>query len=334
MSEAQGTGRASHISERFTLIRPGALGDALLTLPTLALLRRERPGAQVTLVARGDVLPLARASGLADASWPFDDPIWYALFDELPRGGTAFNVIEDSAVVAWMGDADGAVHRALERLGANEIVLAESRPAEGSGVHTALYLARALAPLGIAFPAMVGELTSLLPRLIAPDADEAAADAAWQALGVSRDARVVALHAGSGGAAKRWPPRLFAAVADGLRSMGYWPLLIEGPQDAVVTAEVIATVSGEAPAITRGLSVGALASLLRRCAAYLGNDSGVTHLAALVGVPTVALFGPSDPALWSPIGERVAVVRSATGVMTGIGVDEVMRALCGLLAAG
>ena len=69
--------------------------------------------------------------------------------------------------------------------------------------------------------------------------------------------------------------------------------------------------------MARGLSIGALASLLRRCAAYLGNDSGVTHLAALAGVPTVALFGPSDPARWSPLGPRVTVLRSPTREMVG-----------------
>src|SRR5579871_6135695 len=90
--------------ERFVLIRPGALGDALLTFQALALLRRERPGAHVTLVARGDMLPLARASGLADAISPYDDPAWLALFDPLPRFETAYDVVEGSAVVAWLGD--------------------------------------------------------------------------------------------------------------------------------------------------------------------------------------------------------------------------------------
>jgi ADP-heptose:LPS heptosyltransferase len=90
-------------------------------------------------------------------------------------------------------------------------------------------------------------------------------------------------------------------------------------------------VRGEPPPVARGLSAGALASLLRRCSAYLGNDSGVTHLAALVGVPTVALFGPSDPALWSPLGSRVTVLRSPTAAMSGITVDEALAALLALV---
>jgi heptosyltransferase III len=320
--------------ERYVLIRPGALGDALLTLPALALLRGQRPGAQVTLVARGDVLALAQASGLVDDVSPFESPVWSALFAEGPaRRGTAFETVRGSRVVAWLGEADGTVRRALERLGAREVVIAESRPARGSGVHAALHLARTLEPLGIAAPTTEGELAGLLPPLRLPDVDEAAAEIEWRALGMPHDARVVALHAGSGGAAKRWPPECFAAVAEGLRAEGYWPLLIAGPQDEEVTAAARAAARGEAVAIVSRLPVGALTGVLRRCAAYLGNDSGVTHLAALAGVPVVALFGPSEPALWSPVGERLTVVRSATGAMSGIGVEEALGAVVALLSS-
>ncbi len=317
------------MGERYVLIRPGALGDALLTLPALALLRAQKTEAHVTFVARGDVLALVRASGLADATSAYDDPSWIALFDETPRGETAYDVIEGSVVVAWMGDEDGTVRRALGRLGAKEIVIAESRPGAGSGDHAALRLARTLAPLGVAVPNAVGELARLLPPLSTPDADEATAGSVWRALGIPPGARAVALHAGSGGAAKRWPPESFAEVADGLRGAGLAPLLIGGQQDDEVTAAVLGAISGEAPPIVRGLSIGALAAVLRRCAAYLGNDSGVTHLAALVGVPTVALFGPSDLALWSPLGSRVTVLRSATGALADLGGGE---ALAGVLA--
>src|SRR5579863_7146103 len=97
--------------KRYVLIRPGALGDALLALPALALLRRERPGAHVTLVARGDVLPLARASALADAVYDWSDPLWAALFDDNPQPYEARAVVRDAAVVAWLANDDGTVVR-------------------------------------------------------------------------------------------------------------------------------------------------------------------------------------------------------------------------------
>jgi ADP-heptose:LPS heptosyltransferase len=67
-----------------------------------------------------------------------------------------------------------------------------------------------------------------------------------------------------------------------------------------------------------------LAAVLARAGLYVGNDSGVSHLAAAAGCPTVALFGPTDPALWSPVGPRVRAIRSRTGAMDGLAIDEVL----------
>jgi ADP-heptose:LPS heptosyltransferase len=61
--------------------------------------------------------------------------------------------------------------------------------------------------------------------------------------------------------------------------------------------------------VARGLKLVELAAVLERCALFLGNDSGVTHLAAAVGAPVVAVFGQASPAIWEPRGERVHVVR-------------------------
>ncbi|WIG59580.1 MAG: hypothetical protein OJF49_002327 [Ktedonobacterales bacterium] len=323
-------------AERFVLIRPGALGDALLTFPVLALLRHARPAAHITLVARGDVLPLAVASGLADAGWPYDVPMWGALFvGEPPTSGPARDILASSTVVAWLGDdADGMLVRNLAALGAERAAIAPGKPGPDARRHMALTLAGALSPLAIAVPETPDALAALLPPLTPPQEDEREAAAIWRALWLTMDARrMVALHPGSGGAAKRWPPANFAALAGALAAVGSRPLLIEGPQDAAIVAEVRAQFEiqggGTASAIAgaRGLDVGALAALLARCAAYIGNDAGVSHLAGLLGVPTVVLFGPTEPAVWAPLGSHVHVVRATTQALGDITVAEVMAAL-------
>src|SRR2546430_8551802 len=73
---------------RIVCIRPGALGDILLTLPALALLRARWPDAEITFVARGETLPLAQASGLAHSTYAYELPAWSALFAEDLMGGT------------------------------------------------------------------------------------------------------------------------------------------------------------------------------------------------------------------------------------------------------
>lgn len=326
--------------ERYVLIRPGALGDALLVLPTLALLRHERPEAHVTLVARGDVLPLACASALAGAVYEWSDPLWAALFaddPDDPQAHEARAVVRDAAVVAWLADEGGTVTRNLAAWGARQVVVAPGRsPEDGAGPrgHMALLLASALAPLDIAVPATVGELVADMPPLRVDPHDAQTAERVWDALdlGTQESRPVMVLHAGSGGAAKRWPPERFAELARRLIADNYRPLLVEGPADAQVTAAALAALGTEVEGVpvARGLSIGALAALLRRCAAYVGNDSGVSHLAALAGVPTLALFGPSDPALWAPLGPRVRVLRAPEGDLAQMAADDVWQALRGI----
>lgn len=327
--------------ERFVFVRPGALGDALLALPTLALLRRARLAAHVTLVARGDVLPLARASMLADAASDWVDPLWAALFTDDPQAHAAGAIVQDAAVVAWLADAGGALTRNLQAWGARQVVVAPGRPPEeraAPGEHTALLLAHALVPLGISVPTTAEELAAGMPPLHVDPRDAQIAAQAWGALDHDADppARpVVALHAGSGGAAKRWPPERFAALARRLITRGFRPLLVEGPDDAEVTAAVLAALDTETDAIrvARGLSVGALAALLRRCTAYAGNDTGVSHLAALAGVPALALFGPSDPSRWAPLGPHVRILRAPEGDMARLEPGDVWEALLGILSS-
>lgn len=324
--------------ERFVLIRPGALGDALLALPALALLRRERPGAHMTLVARGNVLPLVCVSGLADAVYDWSDAAWSALFASAPTpDGEACAVVRDATVVAWLADGDGTFTRNLTAWGARQVVLAPGRPSSGDATpreHVALRLARALIPLGIVVPRTAEALAASMPPLRVEPGDAQLAARVWHALGLDQSVGpVVALHAGSGGAAKRWPPERFAALARRLTAHGYQPLLVEGPADAQVTAAVLAALGPLAVGVrvARGLSIGVLAALLRRCAAYVGNDSGVSHLAALASVPTVALFGPSDPALWAPLGPHVRVVCAAAGDLARLEPGDVWEALGGIL---
>ena len=315
---------------RIVCIRPGALGDTLLTLPALALLRRQWPSAEIAFVARGDVLPLARASGLAHLTSAYDLPAWSALFAEhppiqAPACDSLLSMLAGSATIAWLRDDEGLAARNLSLLGASPVVIAQATPRVDAPQHMALTLARGLAPLGVPLPASVEALRQILPPLHTPPADKRAADELWRSLRIAGGAPVIALHPGSGASAKRWPAASFAALARLLIQRGAYPLLIEGPQDAGVT-QAVREALGESATdllVARGLSIATLAALLPHCAAYVGNDSGVTHLAALAGTPTVALFGPTDPALWAPLGECVRVLQAAHGHMEEITPQEV-----------
>jgi heptosyltransferase-2 len=153
---------------------------------------------------------------------------------------------------------------------------------------------------------------------------------------------MVALHPGSGGAVKRWPGARFAAIARRLLAEGYAPLLLAGPADDAAIAAALEALgeAGTRVPVARVLALPVLLGVLRRAAAYLGNDSGVSHLAGLADIPTLALFGPTDPAVWAPLGPRVRVLRvplvgrKAVPAMESLTVDQVWSAVSAFLAEG
>lgn len=117
--------------------------------------------------------------------------------------------------------------------------------------------------------------------------------------------RILALVPGSGAKEKNWPLRFYQVVAEWWeKKLGGKTLVVLGPVEEEREEEALWSNA----LVVRGLDLGKLAPLLARCHLYIGNDSGVTHLAAALGVETIALFGPTDPSQWAPLGERVTVI--------------------------
>ncbi|MBI4495121.1 MAG: glycosyltransferase family 9 protein [Chloroflexi bacterium] len=270
-------------------IRPGALGDTLLALPALRVLRARFAGARLHLVGHRGGGALLQAAGEIDGWTDFDAPELAGLFSphDLPSGLERLGPIE--AAVAWLADAEGVVQAHLRRLGAARVLVAPARPEPGLGRHTADHLLASLSPWGVAPPAA--------QPLVLPGPSGAGTDEQAELL----------VHPGSGSAAKNWPPESFARVLDqlGQARPGRVGLLC-GPADEAACAAVLRHAAGPLP-VVRPASVLELGQTLARARAYLGNDSGVSHLAAVLGVRTVALFGPTDPCTWAPRGPWVRV---------------------------
>lgn len=312
---------------RIVVYRAGALGDTLLTFSTLAALRRRWPEARITLICRADVHALALGSGLADRAYSHELAAWAGLFAALapPSDRVRDDFTDADIAVAWAPDTGGEIGARLQELGVRKIVVAPPPSQTGSQGHVALRLLSALESLGVAVPRDVASLSALLPALRWPQEAQDDAGAAWERIqGELAGRPAVAIHPGSGGARKRWPIGHFARLIHELRGE-FAPILIAGQQDEEFVTQVI-TGTGATP-IVRDLSVATLAAFLSRCAGYVGNDSGVTHLAGMLGLPTVALFGPTDPALWTPLGPRVLALRSSAERMEGLSVESVVEAI-------
>jgi heptosyltransferase-2 len=213
------------------------------------------------------------------------------------------------AVIAYTASAD--LLRGLAQAAPSAELVAHPPLPPPSGPHAAHWLAQAVARLG-------GDPAATPPTLAATPEEEAQARPWLERL----DARFLAIHPGSGSPQKNWPADRFAALAERLTS-GRPLLLVEGPADA----EAAGPTSRLPSAVrARDLPPRVLGAMLARSGLYVGNDSGVSHLAAAWGAPVLALFGPTDPAQWAPVGPRVKVLRATDEKMDAPELEDVERA--------
>lgn len=190
-------------------------------------------------------------------------------------------------------------------------VIARSPLPPRQGPHAARWCADAVLELG-ADP-------GLTPPVLVATAAEATAAREWTSrLGQG----FLAVHPGSGSPRKNWPVERFEALASALSPDRPW-LLVEGPAES----EACGPLRQLAHAVlARELPVRVLGAVLAQAGLYVGNDSGVSHLAAAYGAPTIALFGPTDPGLWSPVGPHVSVLRSPDETMAALDASDVLSA--------
>lgn len=279
------------------IVRAGALGDGLLTLPALAALRTRWPEAAITLLGPRNLLPFAEASGFIDTGLAIEDEAGRAVLGDGPLPSARAG---DLAVV-WLRQWPDVAAQ-LRLAGWKTVCGSPSLPTDGEPGHVADHLFRALAPLGIG-PSRPGH------PLVVPPAARQRADKWWRQSGVPAG-DVVALHPGSGGRRKCWPPKQYADLAGQLLADGCRVLLCLGPAEDEAVGHWETFCSRQHGCyLAAGLDLPLLAGVLQRCAGFVGNDAGVTHLAAALGLPTVAIFGPTDPGRWAPLGPRVRVLR-------------------------
>ena len=286
------------------VLRAGALGDFLLGFPALGALRRRFPAARITLAGPLPAARFAAEMGLVDDLLPIDDPRLAPLFDERPVQAVPEPLRDLDVAVVWLSRAQPvAAH--LAAAGARRIVAAPPFSRDAGAPHVADWLLKTLARLGV----RADPTWDARPWLRAGEAGLAWA-AAWQARDLSR-ARFLVLHPGSGSARKNWPAQHWADLAASVgATAGLRIVITAGPADDAALTAILDALRhlDTAPLALREPDLLHLAGVLASAALYLGNDSGVTHLAAGLGTPTVAVFGPTNPHIWRPRGPRVRVL--------------------------
>src|SRR5581483_1320203 len=229
------------------------------------------PPAAITVAGHPAAVELARAAGLADATLAADSPILTPLFASAPPSDVAVPI--PTTAVLWAGSSAAPLAAGLRALGAERVLHAPSQPPADCRQHVADHLVQSLAALGVS-----GRCPAV-PRL-RPDAGLVAEASAF--LARERDAGQgwLAIHPGSGSPRKNWDSSRFAAAAEALAARGLRPLLLAGPAEAAGSDGLLETFGRARPLVVRQWSLPRLAALLSLCAAYVGGDSGITHLAA------------------------------------------------------
>jgi ADP-heptose:LPS heptosyltransferase len=280
----------SFAGRRILAIRAGALGDTLLALPSIRALRGL--GSELDFVGTEPAARLALSPRHASRVHSIDRVPFRALFDESADDAELSSFLRPFALVAAWSNLP-LLHDKLQKLG---IPLLHASPHPPPGVHMSDHLYRALLPLGIEGAAPPAEI----------EVEEESRIAALEFVRRHelRPSAFVAIHPSSGSPRKNWPKERFLDLARRLRQAG-WPFLwIEGEADR----EVVAFLEARADApVARDLPLSVLAALLSMSEGFVGNDSGVAHLAAAVGARTLTLFGPTDPEVWAPRGAFVRV---------------------------
>lgn len=298
---------------RILVVRPGALGDTILALPALQALAAGNSRAVLELVGYPSVLRLlehARPSLPIRKIHSIDRALFVPLFsgpmsDELEEFLVPYDLL-----IAWIHDRSGDLLDKVERLPI-ACLQADPYPPEGSRMHASEHMLGTLAALGPLGPFRLNRPLAP-PRLQAPPAAFLLSGEILRGLGLE-EGGFIAMHSGSGSARKNWPAEKFAALLRMAESAGRQVLVLEGESDGEAVRK-LGQLAGGLLARVQEPSLLTLAAILSRACAFVGNDSGVSHLAAATGTPTLAIFGPTDPAIWAPRGPRARVLGFETPI--------------------
>jgi len=273
---------------RILVLRGGALGDFIVTLPALAALRHHASAARIELAGNSSAAALALTRGLIDATHSQHEARWATLYQRnaLAADFSTWLASFDAVINFWPDpDADLAYHFPLHS--AQTFLSASAHP---TCAPAAAHFCRPLGLLGISPSAVFYALAVRANPLTT---------------------RRIAIHPGSGSPRKNWPLDRWLEITAWLQSHHQVELLIiTGDTETPATIQAFSPLGRSA----HQLPLESLIHELSTCQLFLGHDSGISHLAAACSVPSLLFFGPTDPAIWAPPAPHVHRLQSSSSV--------------------
>ena len=278
------------------VIRGGAVGDFVLTLPVLRLLRESIPGAVIHVMGNRGIVEMATASGHADDHLYLDTPGMALMFAKgvpVPEA-LAARLGQYKLVLSYLYDPDLIFREQMEKAGVKTFLDLPHRVVDGHG-HAVDQLARPLERLAMFLPENAAPIWKIRPDI---------------------SAMRVAIHPGSGSIHKNWAvehwTKVGRLIVEQFPSAELVVITGEAERERGVVDLVRDSWRGMRFVHWDALPLSELANRLGTCSHFLGHDSGISHLAAACGVPCHVFFGPTDPDTWAPRGPMVKVHKPAS----------------------
>ena len=319
---------------RIVIIHTGGIGDLVVAMPVLAGLRARWPTAKITLIGLPRRAAFPRMAGYVDAVLDFETCGLSGLFSS---GGRLPPPLAQADLVLTFITGAQFVENLKEGV-SGQVVAIEPKFLPDSGLNAAESILSQVGPI------LQGVHPQ--PRIDVPLDVRRRAEAALAEMQI-QPTRFLAIHPGSGSVQKNWPVGRFAEIAGRAARRGVANLWLLGPAEIERGIEIPA---GAATAVLEDPDLPLAAGILMSAMLYVGNDSGISHLAGAVGTPSVVLFGPSDARLWRPGGAHVHVILTTAACapcadaertrcrrgdcMDAIGVEEVWEAVAARITRG
>jgi len=304
--------------EKILVIHQGALGDVILSFPALLALKEER-GACLAMLCKDQIGKVACDLGVATVHFPVERARFSGLFaKDTPLDMQAF--IDDYDAAVLIGFSDDMSRRIRQHHRGRTYRIAP-RPPSGEEVHVAGHIRRQLEIKGLLrnsddWGVRHGERETWASRTkvgkgkIGARASSLRHGPVEDSLSL-REQDPILIHPGAGSRRKRWSVNNFIALAGAVTEMnGEKAVFLLGPAESDLLPVIKKRVEGKFQ-IHQLQDLSAAMTFMKAAKCFIGNDSGLAHLAAMMGVPTVAIFGPSSPKRWRPVGKAVKVLRGA-----------------------
>lgn len=284
------------------MIHPGSLGDVLLAVPAMVRLRTGFPNHRLALCAEARVSSLLFECRIVDAWVSVQGRRAAELFagPDMVTGHLRTWLEGCDLAIGWMEDLNGSLNETLRAVGARKAIVRSPFSMEIGAVHQRDRF------LEIIDDTSFGEGEDIL--LAVPESLLRLGQACLDATGLPSGQPLAVIHPGSGSPNKCVAPEILAAAIDAMWGSWVTPVVLEGPADREPVDSLL-KLCEKSPIVLQGLDLLTVAGILAQADLYVGQDSGITHLAGLMGVRTIALFGPTDPRRWAPSGAKVSVIQ-------------------------